>query len=108
MVCFGGRMAQYIDKNARSMRIITTWRVLTVMLFWVQPLAAEEGYRFFYNFAPGVLFYEMDHSRQESGTKLISEFHRTVEFRVAQARDAAMPKLSARIIEPSNKGRRIN
>lgn len=31
-----------------------------------------------------------------------------VELRVAQARDAAMPTLSARIIKLSNKGRRIN
>ena len=101
-------MALYTDMNARSMCIISTWRVLVVMLFWAQPLEAEEGYRFFYNFAPGVMFYETDHSRQESGTKLISEFHRTVEFRVVQTRDAATPTLSARIIELSNKGRRIN
>jgi len=42
------------------------------MLSWNQPVAADEGFRFFYNFVPGVTFYETDHSRQESGSKLLS------------------------------------
>ena len=94
--------------NAKSIKLIATWQAAVILVFCTRSLAADEGFRFFYNFAPGVTFYETDHSRQESGSKLISEFRRTIEFRVLQAHGAALPTLSARIIELSNKGRRID
>jgi hypothetical protein len=81
--------------NAKSLYVIATWQAVAIMLSWIQPVAADEGFRFFYNFAPGIAFYETDRSRQESGSKLISEFRRTIEFRVSQARGAALPTLSA-------------
>lgn len=99
---------RYTGMNTKSPYVIATWQAVVILLSWNQPVAAGEGFRFFYNFAPGVTFYEMDHSRQESGSKLISEFRRTIEFRVSQAHGAALPTLSARIIELSNKGRRID
>jgi len=99
---------RYTGMNTKSLYVIATWQAVVIMVFCTHSLAADEGFRFFYNFAPGVTFYEMDHSRQESGSKLISEFRRTIEFRVSQAHGAALPTLSARIIELSNKGRRID
>ena len=81
---------------------------LTLAPYVLAQMAFIEGYRFFYNLAPGTDFFETSHSRQTGGGKHISEFHERVQFQVSQEQDAAGPTVSARILSLSNKGRSID
>lgn len=79
-----------------------------LVLYTAVSARADEGYRFFYNFAPGASFIEEERTRQESGGKLISQFNRTIEYQVLQRPGARTNTVTARIASLSNKGRKID
>lgn len=106
--CMSLRTDQYMEMNTKRRPGITPWWVAMVSFLIATSVSADEGYRFFYNFASGSSFSVLERSQQEMGGKLISQFQSTVEFRVSQARGSPTPTITARIDNLSNKGRRID
>lgn len=92
--------------SARSGLRWPLWVALLGISF--APSVFGDGYRFFYNLAPGTGFFETNHSRQMSGGNLVSEFRERIQFKVTRTPGASDPSVSARILSLSNKGRPID
>lgn len=69
---------------------------------------ADDGFRFYYTLPTDQPFYESASSTQQSGSRQISSFRKTVEFQASRSPGSETTHLVARILSLSNKGRAID